>query len=280
MRKKIKNITSIFLSLVMVLSIIIPTTKSYADTGREIPIKLTDFKITDSNNVSQSEYVVNTLFKLKYKWETANTGGNLREGDYFEMGLPEKFRFPNEPQYCNFDIEGLNGDIMAKAVITPGENGGGRLRATFTNYVNNKQNVDGYMHITSRWNEPQFPITAKTTETIESYGLNQTITLKPYVPVNYQREVLYKVSGQTLTADGLTRWRMRINAKQTNLHNVVITDPLKVEDPGNPKGIEFVKNNFYMTELKWENNNFVEKNRKNVSDRIQLSADKKHLCIF
>ena len=50
---------------------------------------------------------------------------------------------------------------------------------------------------------------------------------------------------------------------------------MRVADPGSSDGIEYVDDQFILCELVWENGELVEKNPQNISDNINLSADKR-----
>lgn len=272
---KIQKLTSLFLVFVMLLGVFIPTQSVLAES-KEVDVTITDFNITNSEGVvPPNGYFSNTLFKLNYKWDASNHENELHEGDYFELDLPDQFKFPSESSYCNFDINAPTGEVMAKAVIVPQDPGGGKIKVTFTNYVNDKFNITGDMHLTARWNTTTYPVEQEGEYEVAVGSFNPHITLKPYVPPQYGNEILYKVSGQTLTNNDLVRWRIRINAKQGNLNNVVIKDTLEVEDPGSPEGIEYVAGEFVLYEIVFEDDKPVEKNPVNVSNQVALSSDKR-----
>ncbi|SFE37845.1 Cna B-type domain-containing protein [Peptostreptococcus sp. D1] len=274
-RGNIQKLTSFFLVFVMLLGMFIPIETVFAE-NKEVQVNITDFSITNSEGVVPPDgYFSNSLFKLNYKWDASSHGNELHEGDYFEIDLPDQFKFPPESSYCNFDINAPSGELMARAVITPQEPGGGKIKVTFTSYVNDKFNITGDMHLTARWNTTSYPVEQEGEYEIAVGSFNPHITLKPYVPPQYGNEILYKVSGQTLTSDSLVRWRIRINAKQGDLNNVIIKDTLEVEDPGSPEGIEYVAGEFVLYEIVFEDGKPVEKNPVNVSNQVTLSSDKR-----
>ncbi|EFI41974.1 Cna B-type domain-containing protein [Peptoniphilus sp. oral taxon 386] len=274
--KKSKNLKKLisFLLVFVILLGFLPTQVVLAE-GAEINGEVTEFTVTNADGfVEPNGYIANQIFRLNYKWKATNNGNELNEGDYFEMDLPEKFNFPTEAHYCNFDIE-EEGKVVAKVTITPQQPGGGKMKVTFTDFVKGKFGITGEMHLTARWNQNTYPITGVTEHDIVVGSITAKIKIKPYIPPNYATEVIYKTSGQTLTAEGWVRWRIRVNAKQGTLKNAVIKDTLKVADPGSPDGIEYVDGQFMLYELVWENGKLVEKNPQNISNQINLSADKR-----
>lgn len=277
MKGNIRKLTSFLLVFLMVMGVFVPTQSAMAES-KELQVKITDFNVANADGtVPADSFIANQIFRLKYNWEASDNGNPLKEGDYFELELPDKFKFPLEAQYSNFEVKAANGDVVANAVITPQEPGGGKIRVTFTSYVNDKLNVPGEMYLTARWNQTTYPITGPVDHDIVVGSITRKIHLKPYMPPNYASEVLYKTAGGTLTGEGWVRWRIRVNAKQGNLTNVVIKDNLWAEAPGNPDGIEYVTGQFMLYELSWNagKNEFDEINPQNVSNQINISPDKR-----
>lgn len=176
--------------------------------GQEkVDVDITEFTVTNADvTVPPDGFIANQIFRLNFKWNASKNGNLLNEGDYFEIELPDKFKFPTGEEnqnYYNFKIYADNGtDELANAVITPQEPGGGKIRVTFTNYVNGKLNILGEMHLTARWNQTTYPITGPVEHDIEVGTITKTIKIKPYKKPNYETEVIYKTAGGTLTGEG------------------------------------------------------------------------------
>ncbi|WP_273101819.1 Cna B-type domain-containing protein [Bulleidia extructa] len=259
---------------VMFLSVSISNKFVFAES-KEVSVTIKNFTITDSTGVvPPNGFTENTLFKLNYEWDALSHENKLHEGDYFEFDLPDQFKFP-KGSYCNFDLYAPNGEVMAKVVITPKEPGGGKIKVTFTSYVENKYGIAGDMHLIATWNKTTYPVTQEGEYDIAIGSFHTKIKVKPDNPIQPENEVFNKTSGQTLTEEGNVRWRLRINKKKANLNNVVITDKLEVEDPGSPEGIEYITNSFVLWELKYENGKWIEKKLNNVSNKVVLSPDKR-----
>ncbi len=258
----------------MFLSVSISNKFVFAES-KEVSVTIKNFTITDSTGVvPPNGFTENTLFKLNYEWDALSHENKLHEGDYFEFDLPDQFKFP-KGSYCNFDLYAPNGEVMAKVVITPKEPGGGKIKVTFTSYVENKYGIAGDMHLIATWNKTTYPVTQEGEYDIAIGSFHTKIKVKPDNPIQPENEVFNKTSGQTLTEEGNVRWRLRINKKKANLNNVVITDKLEVEDPGSPEGIEYITNSFVLWELKYENGKWIEKKLNNVSNKVVLSPDKR-----
>lgn len=120
---------------------------------KKVEVDITEFTVTNANgSVEPDGYIANQIFRLNCKWEVLDKAKILNEGDYFQLDLPTEFNFPEEEQYLKFDLLLENETtVVAKAVITRQDSGGGTIKVTFTDYVNGKQIKDGKMNLTARW---------------------------------------------------------------------------------------------------------------------------------
>lgn len=241
---------------------------------KKVEVDITEFTVTNANgSVEPDGYIANQIFRLNCKWEVLDKAKILNEGDYFQLDLPTEFNFPEEEQYLKFDLLLENETtVVAKAVITRQDSGGGTIKVTFTDYVNGKQIKDGKMNLTARWQDID-SIVGSTEKNIKFGSATATIKLKPYIPPNYAQEVLYKTTGQTLTDKGWVRWRIRVNTNGS-LKSAVVTDTLRVKAPGNLDGIEYV-GKFMLHELELKNGKLVEKSGEDISDNIEFFNDKR-----
>ncbi len=270
-----KKITSFLLIFVMLLGLFIPTKSVLAEGNTDIgTVSFTDFRITNVFGEKPTEgFFSNILFQLHYDWNVPNSVA-LKEGDYFEMDLPKEFKFLTEPEYCNFSIKDNNSEnIIANVVVEPDNTGGGKMKVTFTSFIVGKTNVNVKdMKLTAKWNETLYPVKNKTDYTINADKLKEQITLKPY---EVKVKLINKTSGQKLLPGGLVGWRAKINETGDDLNDVVITDRMRVDEPASPDGIEYVADQFTLAELVKEGNNLVEKNTRNISSDVEISADKR-----
>ena len=272
-REKVQKITSFLLVFVMLLGLFIPT-KSVLAEGNSVPVTFTRFKITDIfGEVPADGFTSNIQFQLHYDWNVA-TDTVFKEGDYYEMDLPKEFKLLSDPSYCNFPIkDNQTGKVLANAVVEPDTEGGGKMKVTFTSEVAGKNNIRVKdMKLTGKWNEHKFPVNGEMKYTVKSANLEDTITIKPYVG---HVKLIDKTSGQGLLPNGWVRWRVKINEKGQDINDVVLTDTVTAKDPGSPDGIEYIPGQFILAELVKEGDKLVEKNPKNVSNEVTISADKR-----
>ena len=164
-------------------------------------------------------------------WDASSYGINLHEGDYFDVTLPDTFKFPNGVTAQDFDLLDPNGNVVAKAHVTPGfDENGGTVRATFTKTVENKYNVKGTMYLVAKFNTEKVALNKKNTFTVQIGSTSKTDSVTVVGPHEIEHEVLNKWAGKV---DGETpgnaQWYARINHMKSTLHNVVISDTL--DDP-------------------------------------------------
>ena len=152
-----KMISRIILSVVMMFTILFQgagLNVYAAGTPREVSARVTSFKILDKDKREGVPIWFTDSFYLSMDWDASGNGTNLKEGDYFDITLPDKMKFPSDTTKRDFDILGEDGTtVIAKAHVTPGPNNniGGKVRVTFTNWVEGRENVKGNIFLASKF---------------------------------------------------------------------------------------------------------------------------------
>lgn len=152
-----KMICRIILSVVMMFTILFQgagLNVYAAGTPREVSARVTSFKILDRNKQEGVPIWFTDYFYLSMDWDASGNGTNLKEGDYFDITLPDKMKFAYDTDSpSDFDIKGPDGvTVIARAHITPGPGKlGGKVRVTFTNWVEGRENVKGNIFLASKF---------------------------------------------------------------------------------------------------------------------------------
>ena len=270
-----KWLTPFFLIFIMFLGVLI-SSKNVLAENKNVDVNITNLTITDTEgNIPSGGHFASAFFKLNIDWDASKYGNELREGDYFELQLPDKFKFPESSADCDFNLFTKGGDVIARAHVTPTFPGGGRVRVTFTDYVNNKYDIKGQLYLMANWNHVSYPIVQEGEHDIVIGSFHKHVVIKPGSPSPPSSTIFTKYSGQTLSPEGHARWVMEINTKLANLTNVVLKDRLSVEPPGSMDGIMYIADKFILYDLVMENGNWQRKNARNVSDQVVLSPDKR-----
>ena len=222
---------SIILSLV--LCVFMGFTQAVAQAapeGNAVKVDFTNFEIQNTDHKKANEIYHSSAFLLSMDWDASSYGINLHEGDYFDVTLPDTFKFPNGVTAQDFDLLDPNGNVVAKAHVTPGfDENGGTVRATFTKTVENKYNVKGTMYLVAKFNTEKVALNKKNTFTVQIGSTSKTDSVTVVGPHEIEHEVLNKWAGKVDGKPGNAQWYARINHMKSTLHNVVISDTL--DDP-------------------------------------------------
>ena len=198
-----------------------------APEGKAVNVDFTNFEIQNTDHKKANEIYHTSAFLLSMDWDASSYGINLHEGDYFDVTLPDTFKFPNDVTAQDFDLLDPNGNVVAKAHVTPGaDENGGTVRATFTKTVENKYNVKGTMYLVAKFNTKKVVLNEKNTFTVQIGSTYKSGEVTVVGPHEIEHEVLNKWAGKVDGKPNNAQWYVRINHMKSTLHNVVISDTL------------------------------------------------------
>ena len=233
---KKKSITGLFLCLFLVLGCFFQSApaKVYAAGGtpREVDTRITKFEIYNWLNQKAVSISLGSRFFISMDWDAGGNGVSLSEGDYFYVDLPEKMVFPSDSHNVDFQIVDKDNPsaVIANAHVTPASPSGGKVKVTFTNYVNGRYNIKGNLYMSANFNTNT--VTRDSQNTFESEINGQRVSSSVYVegPTLVTDEGIKKWESKITGHVDLVEWGGRINHKGDTLHNVVMTD--KLDQPG------------------------------------------------
>ena len=233
---KKKSITGLFLCVFLVLGCFFQSTpaKVYAAGGtpREVDTRITKFEIYNWLNQKAVSISLGSRFFISMDWDAGGNGVSLNEGDYFYVDLPEKMVFPSDSHNVDFQIVDKDNPsaVIANAHVTPASPSGGKVKVTFTNYVNGRYNIKGNLYMSANFNINT--VTRDSQNTFESEINGQRVSSSVYVegPTLVTDEGIKKWESKVTGHVDLVEWGGRINHKGDTLHNVVMTD--KLDQPG------------------------------------------------
>ena len=117
-------------------------------------VTITEFQILNINKEEVHKLHQSDRFYLAMDWDASAAGTNIHEGDYFDITLPDNMKFPAGTTAQDFDLEDADGNVIAKAHVTPGPGDvGGTVHVTFTKAAENKYNVKGTMYLAAQFDE-------------------------------------------------------------------------------------------------------------------------------
>ena len=270
-----KRIYCFILSALMVLSVVFPSFKVSAEGGRNISpnVTITDFKVTTGNGQEFNRATRWEKFTLKIEWDAKNQS-TLNKGDYFEVELPENFRFLKDSSAVNFNVYGLDGTtVFGKGTLNIKNIGGGTLRIVLNEKVENLYNVKGTVSLESVFFQDKIQIGQDNKFKIEMNGksVEKTIHIDNPKPLN---EVLGKWPSLLNGKSDVVDWSVRFNVNKKNFKNVVIEDQLTITD-GNFDGLHYIKESFKLQKAEIDEFGDVKRyiSEENVGDRIELSEN-------
>ena len=75
-----------------------------APEGKAVNVDFTNFEIQNTDHKKANEIYHTSAFLLSMDWDASSYGINLHEGDYFDVTLPDTFKFPNDVTAQDFSI--------------------------------------------------------------------------------------------------------------------------------------------------------------------------------
>ena len=197
------------------------------------------------------------------------------------------------------DIKNEEDKVIARAVITGANGGGGNIKFTFSEVVDNLANIKGNFKMAFVLNETKVKLNEKNVLTVTVGVTNHPIVeggilIKPAGKQDPTEELgkwawdkvlkdFYDGTERRYITDpdaiaaikkGSTRWLLRVNVKGANLKNVVVSDKLHGDELGY---VKIIPGTFVMYEgVANENGSATKiKNEKNISAQVNLAPDRK-----
>ena len=256
-----------------------------AGTPRDVTARITSFKIFDRNKQEGVPIWFTDYFYISMDWDASGNGTNLKEGDYFDITLPDKMKFPSDTTKRDFDILGEDGTtVIAKAHVTPGPNNniGGKVRVTFTNWVEGRENVKGNIFLASKFQYSSEQYDKNNTYDIVVNGQVKSVTVKMLGPrivsddellAKYGTKAIKWENGQNVVIEDQAEWYVRVNYRQAHLVNAVITDHLT----GGAGNETYVPGSFKLYQVRFSNTGDIDEPRilVDISNKLTIAPDKK-----
>ena len=256
------------------------TLASVAGAPKVADVNVTNFEIQDLNHKTVNTVFHSDTFLLKMDWNASGNGTNLHEGDYFDIDLPENMKFPAGITKTDFDITDDEGNVVAKAHITPGPNQiGSKVHVTFGPGIENKYNVKGAINIAARFDETKIkPDKQNTFDITTNSGVpGKTQTKTTGIEIDGAKPIPeeYLVKwGQGTKDKNQAEWWSRINFSKATLTNATVTDTL------GSSGMTFIKDSFILRKVVYdkmgEETSVLEEYKANDlinSGKLKFSAD-------
>ena len=269
------------LSVVLALGICIPggaLQAAFADGGVPVNVTITKFQILNINKEEVHSIYQSDRFYLAMDWDASAAGTNIHEGDYFDITLPDNMKFPAGTTAQDFDLEDADGNVIAKAHVTPGPGDvGGTVHVTFTKAAENKYNVKGTMYLAAQFDETKIIKDAENifTITVNSQAFSGSVIVGGSKPL--QDEPLAKWGKPVPGHEDQAEWNVRINHKKANLPNAVISDSLS----GGSGDERYIADSFKLLEVEFNEYGGIVQEIQTVdlTDKLQIAPDGRSFTI-
>lgn len=240
------------LSLMVVFSVLFQgfgTTVFAEEAAKVVDTVITDFRIEKPKGTEATEINKNDSFYIAMDWKVQDENAVLKEGDYFDIQLPDNMRFPPSFSQSDFDLTDANGEVIARAHVTPGANdsAGGTIRVTFNDKINNKYNVKGTIYLGALFNKQKTKDNEINTFEVSVNGKTTSTELK-VTKIGLPSDHVLSKWGERVTEGGQTvnrvKWYATINYRKSDLKNCVISDEISGEET-------YITDSFKLSEVEY-----------------------------
>ena len=270
-----KRFYCIMLSVLMVLSALLPAFRvSAEERGKNISpdVNITKFTIDDWQGKDVNKLSRWSRFKINLEWNAQKYGNTLKNGDYFEVKLPDKFRFIEDSSAIDFPIYGVDGKVYGKGHLDVKKEGGGTLRVTLNEKVENLYNVKGKVSMESVFNQDKIKTGEDNTLEIDINGkkIKKKVHIKK--PGKIDDEILAKWPNRISDNVNQVGWNVRFNVKGKNFKKVVFEDELTISG-GTFDGLHYIKDSFVLQKVEINEYGDITKvvSTENIGDKVQFS---------
>ncbi len=205
------------------------------------------FEIFKADGTQPEKFSIYNHLRIFISWDASYYEDKLREGDYFDIKLPDSLYFPNDEAVTVFDILSPDGnDIVAKGKVSPAEGGkgGGTVRVTFTKFVHNRHNIKGNVWLACVFAKDKIKFDDHNTFEIAIGSVTESKTIYIIGPQPIENEIGGKYPQKVTGHPDQVMWTVRVNhMKRDPFTNVVISDQLEAVT-GDLEGIKYLTDTF------------------------------------
>ena len=206
---KVHKVMKIILSFLTILFMLGSGNNNHAlaqgnpQGGRDVTdgtkIKITNFKIFRRGTSEEVNTYITTRtgYEFQFDWDASAYGTTLKKGDYFTVKLPDAMNVDTSQTNKELDIKNEENKVIAKAVITGANDGGGNIKFTFTEVVDNLANIKGNFRMAFVLNENKVKLNEKNVLTVTVGVTNHPIV---------EGGILVKPAGKQDPTEDLGKW--------------------------------------------------------------------------
>ncbi|SFE54742.1 Cna B-type domain-containing protein [Peptostreptococcus sp. D1] len=277
----IRKFIAVIMTLVLVLQGM-STTFFAEGAAKQVTTTITNLKILNLAKEETNKIFYTASFYLSMDWDASANGSDLKEGDYFTVSLPEQMKLPSDSSALDFNLYAPDeSSVMATAHVTPKPSGGGSVKVTFTDWVENKYNVKGNMMLAANFviskitkddtNTFKATVNAEVSEQSSEAEIGIVITADK----DLNNEAITKWGEKDSDSNYHANWIGRINHMKATLSNAVISDSLL------GTGEKFIPESIALEKVVMDSKGFIKSviEKIDLSDKLTMSEDNQAFTI-
>lgn len=89
-----------FFAFILAFALVIPgLTMTAKAEARQVDAAIKKFTVQNLEKKEKNSFFKTEEFYLYMEWDASSLGTTLKEGDYFEMTMPDTMKFPDRPGF-------------------------------------------------------------------------------------------------------------------------------------------------------------------------------------
>ncbi|WP_329886141.1 Cna B-type domain-containing protein [Pseudoramibacter sp. HA2172] len=268
-----KRMIIIGLAFLIFLSFgLLKTTVRAADAPEKTDVAVTDLKFLNQDQSAVSQGSDSKPYYLEIGWDASRYGNTLKAGDAFTIALPDQIRFQDNAAATHFKLYAADGTTaVADAAVTPGRDGGGTVKITFTNYVESHYQVKGTIRLLGSFIPDKIQCDKNNVFKAATGQTSKEMTL---CMIKTEVDAKETLSQSAACAKGDTaQWAVRLNCAKQGNKNVTLSGALNKDQN---RGVHYVDRSFVLQKMACSEDGKTAQGAEsvNISDKVRLSGDK------
>lgn len=268
-----KRMIIIGLAFLIFLSFgLLKATVRAADAPEKTDVTITDLKFLDQDQSAVSRGCDSRPYYLEIGWDASRYGTTLKAGDAFTIALPDQIRIQDSAAVTHFKLYAADGTtVVADAAVTPGKDGGGTVKITFTDYVESHYQVKGTIRLLGSFIADKIQCDKNN---VFKAAIGQNSKEATFCMIKTEADAKETLSQSAACAkDDTAQWTVRLNCAKRENKNVTLGGTLNKDQN---RGVHYMDRSFVLQKVAGSEEEKTAQGTEsvNISDKVKLSGDK------
>ena len=268
-----KRMIIIGLAFLIFLSFgLLKATVRAADAPEKTDVTITDLKFLDQDQSAVSRGCDSRPYYLEIGWDASRYGTTLKAGDAFTVALPDQIRIQDSAAATHFKLYAADSTtVVADAAVTPGKDGGGTVKITFTDYVESHYQVKGTIRLLGSFIADKIQCDKNN---VFKAAIGQSSKETTLCMIKTEADVKETLSQSAACAkDDTAQWTVRLNCAKRENKNVTLGGTLNKDQN---RGVHYMDRSFVLQKVADSEEEKTAQGTEsvNISDKVKLSGDK------